>query len=116
MCILGISHRKVNIVLCSNLHRCYKLRILLCVYTALIHFSPWGSGLMMDALKMKHSQISPEQCVNATTSHTLPYCSAPAPLNLTEDVVISLQIIGYVGVTISLVAMAITITTFIFLK
>ena len=41
---------------------------------------------------------------------------SPVPLNFTEDVELSLQAIGYIGVTISLIAMTITIATFIFLK
>ena len=42
---------------------------------------------------------------------------SPAPINITNPVVtLSLEIIGYVGVSISLVAMAATIFTFIFLK
>ena len=39
-----------------------------------------------------------------------------APLNLTDAVVLSLEVIGYVGVSISLVAMALTIFTFAALK
>ena len=39
-----------------------------------------------------------------------------APLPLSEPVQLSLQIIGYLGVAVSLVAMALTITTFIMLK
>ena len=42
---------------------------------------------------------------------------SPASLNITKSVItLSLEIISYVGVSISLVAMAITITTFIILK
>ena len=39
-----------------------------------------------------------------------------SPFNLTQEVTLSLEIIGYVGVSISLVAMALTITTFAILK
>ena len=39
-----------------------------------------------------------------------------APLNLTEDIELSLQVIGYVGVSISLVTMTLTATTFIIFK
>ena len=39
-----------------------------------------------------------------------------SPLNLTQEVTLSLEIIGYVGVSISLVAMALTIITFIVFK
>ena len=39
-----------------------------------------------------------------------------SPLNLTQEVTLSLEIIGYVGVSISLVAMALTIITFAILK
>ena len=35
-----------------------------------------------------------------------------APLNLTDAVVLSLEVVGYVGVSISLVAMGLTIFTF----
>ena len=38
------------------------------------------------------------------------------PLNLTDAVVLSLEVIGYVGVSISLVAMCLTITTFTIFK
>lgn len=38
------------------------------------------------------------------------------PPDFSEPVVFSLTVIGYVGVSVSLVAMAITITTFIVLK
>ena len=41
---------------------------------------------------------------------------SPAPLDISEAVQISLQVIGYVGVAISLIAMVLTITTFILLK
>ncbi len=41
---------------------------------------------------------------------------SPVPLNFTRGVELSLQVIGYIGVAISLVAMAVTIATFIFLK
>ena len=39
-----------------------------------------------------------------------------SPLNLTQEVTLSLEIIGYVGVSISLVAMALTIITFAIIK
>ena len=39
-----------------------------------------------------------------------------APLSLSDPVTLSLEIIGYVGVSISLVAMAITVFTFLVLK
>ena len=39
-----------------------------------------------------------------------------APLNLTDAVILSLEVIGYVGVSISLVAMGLTIFTFVALK
>ena len=39
-----------------------------------------------------------------------------APLNLTDVIVLSLEVIGYVGVSISLVAMGLTIFTFSILK
>ena len=39
-----------------------------------------------------------------------------APLNLTDAVVLSLEVIGYVGVSISLFAMGLTIFTFAALK
>ena len=38
------------------------------------------------------------------------------PLNTSAEVTLSLQIIGYVGVAVSLVAMAITVLTFIAMK
>ena len=41
---------------------------------------------------------------------------SPVPLELTEDVAISLEAITYVGVVISLVAMALTIAAFTILK
>ena len=41
---------------------------------------------------------------------------SPHPLNISEPVSLSFQIIGYVGVSISLVAMAITVVTFLALK
>ena len=41
---------------------------------------------------------------------------SPVSLNFSKGVEISLQTIGYVGVTVSLLAMAVTIATFIFLK
>ena len=39
-----------------------------------------------------------------------------APPNFTAPVVLSLEIIGYVGVSISLLAMTLTVTTFIILR
>ena len=39
-----------------------------------------------------------------------------APLNLTDSALFSLEIIGYVGVSVSLVAMGLTIFTFVALK
>ena len=39
-----------------------------------------------------------------------------APLNASDEVILSLEIIGYVGVSVSLVAMALTILTFLLLK
>ena len=39
-----------------------------------------------------------------------------APLNLTDAVVLSLEFIGYVGVSVSLVAMALVIFTFVAFK
>ena len=39
-----------------------------------------------------------------------------APLNLTDAVVLSLEVIGYVGVSVSVVAMGLTIFTFAALK
>jgi hypothetical protein len=38
------------------------------------------------------------------------------PLELSQAKILSLQIIGYIGVSISLVAMAITVVVFLFLK
>ncbi len=61
----------------------------------------------------------------SNSSHTICECYhlthfaillSPVPLNFSDGVVASLEAIGYVGATISLVAMAITIATFIFLK
>ena len=39
-----------------------------------------------------------------------------SPLNLTQSLTLSLEIISYVGVSISLVAMGLTIATFTILK
>ena len=39
-----------------------------------------------------------------------------APLNLTDAVVLSLEVVGYVGVSVSLVPMGLTIFTFVALK
>ena len=41
---------------------------------------------------------------------------SPAPVNTSAAVTLSLRIIGYAGVSVSLVAMAVTIFTFIILK
>ena len=41
---------------------------------------------------------------------------SPAPINVSKAVKISLEIVGYVGVSVSLVAMAATIFTFIVMK
>ena len=41
---------------------------------------------------------------------------SPVPLNLSDTVELSLQLTGYIGVTVSLLAMVITVSTFIFLK
>ena len=41
---------------------------------------------------------------------------SPNPPEFSEDVALSLTVIGYIGVTISLVAMALTVFTFIALK
>ena len=41
---------------------------------------------------------------------------SPVPLNYSKGVEISLQAVGYVGVAVSLLAMAVTVVTFIFLR
>ena len=41
---------------------------------------------------------------------------SPAPINASAAVIFSLQVIGYVGMSVSLVAMAATVITFVILK
>ena len=41
---------------------------------------------------------------------------SPKPPEFTEDVALSLTVIGYIGVTVSLVAMGLTVLAFIVLK
>ena len=41
---------------------------------------------------------------------------SPVPLDFSDSVELSLTVIGYIGVTVSLIAMALTVVTFSFLK
>ena len=70
---------------------------------------------------------SNEGCIATVfnASHTVCECNhlthfaillSPVPLDLFEKVALSLEVIGYTGVSISMVAMAITIITFVIFR
>ena len=61
------------------------------------------------------SNVSTTVCECYHLTHFAILLSA-APINASRRVIASLEIIGYVGVTISLVAMAITVFAFLFLR
>ncbi len=61
------------------------------------------------------SNISVTVCECTHLTHFAILLSA-SPQNLSTGVTLSLEVIGYVGVSVSLVAMAITIITFLALK
>ena len=62
---------------------------------------------------LSNNSITVCECDHLTHFATL---LSAAPLNLTDAVVLSLEIIGHVGVSVSLVAMVLTIFTFIAFK
>ena len=89
---------------------------LLCVYS--FEGSPLSRGQWSNAGCNRVEVLSNSSYTVCECDHLTHFAIllSPVPLNFSDGVVLSLEAIGYVGVAISLVAMAITIATFIFLK
>ena len=75
-------------------------------------------GSWSDRGCQKNEEISNEDVTVCECNHLTHFAIllSAAPLNFTEPIVLSLEVIGIVGTTISLIAMVITITVFIVLK
>ena len=84
----------------------------------IIHSRTFGSGNWSTRgchMNNNKSSVSRTVCECNHLTHFAILLS-PKPQELSKPVVISLQIIGYIGVSVSLVAMGITIITFIMLR
>ena len=90
-----------------------------CMYNMTVYCSSilskgsWSDRECSRSESLSNTSVTVCECYHLT--HFAILLSA-SPLNLTQEVTLSLEIIGYVGVSISLVAMALTITTFAIIK
>ena len=84
-----------------------------CVCSSILSIGQWSDRGCNRSESLSNTSVTVCECDHLT--HFAILLSA-SPLNLTQEVTLSLEIIGYVGVSISLVAMALTITTFTILK
>ena len=114
MCLLGLFYKKVN---------CYEKQVsdtismyLLCVHS--FEGSPLSRGEWSNAGCNRVEALSNSSYTVCECDHLTHFAIllSPVPLNFSDGVVVSLEAIGYVGVTISLVAMAITIATFVIFR
>ena len=93
----------VEILLCSIKFNC----------SSILSIGQWSDRGCNRSESLSNTSVTVCECDHLT--HFAILLSA-SPLNLTRSLTLSLEIISYVGVSISLVAMGLTITTFIILK
>ena len=111
MRVLGVYNGKVLLwspnptILCSI--------IIIQLYSSILSIGQWSDRECKRSESLSNTSVTVCECDHLT--HFAILLSA-APLNLSQSVTLSLEIISYVGVSISLVAMTLTITTFIILK
>ena len=92
---------------------CYALCHLLSSEQSVLSIGQWSvRGCSKNSIL---SNVSVTVCECDHLTHFAILLSA-APLNVTASITLSLEVIGYLGVCVSLVAMAMTIFTFIFLR
>ena len=82
-------------------------------HSSLLSIGQWSDRGCNRSESLSNTSVTVCECDHLT--HFAILLSA-SPLNLTEAVTLSLEIISYVGVSISLVAMILTIATFAILK
>ena len=81
--------------------------------SSVLSIGQWSERRCNRSKSLSNTSVTVCECNHLT--HFAILLSA-SPLNLTQEVTLSLEIIGYVGVSISLVAMALTIITFVVFK
>ena len=84
-----------------------------CVCSSILSIGQWSDRGCNRSESLSNTSVTVCECDHLT--HFAILLSA-SPLNLTQVVTLSLEIIGYVGVSISLVTMTLTIITFAILK
>ena len=87
--------------------------IIIQLYSSILSIGQWSDRGCKRSESLSNTSVTVCECDHLT--HFAILLSA-SPLNLTREVTLSLKIVGYVGMSISLVAMALTIITFIILK
>ena len=100
-----------GIIIVANLLLC--LLFLCSLEDGILSVGQWSDRGCWRNESLSNSSVTVCECNHLT--HFAVLLSASPP-NFTAPVVLSLEIIGYVGVSISLVAMALTITIFIIIK
>ena len=94
-------------------HAYVQVLIVVCSNSIILSRGEWSDRGCWRNESLSNSSVTVCECNHLT--HFAILLSA-APINTTAPVVLSLQIIGYVGVSLSLIAMALTITTFIIIR
>ena len=82
-------------------------------FSSILSIGQWSDRGCNISKSLSNTSVTVCECNHLT--HFAILLSA-APKNLSQSVTLSLEIISYVGVSISLVAMTLTIITFIILK
>ena len=89
-----------------------------CVFLDILATNILSAGQWSDRGCARNENLSNNSITVCECDHLTHFAIllSAAPLNLTDAVVLSLEIIGYVGVSVSLVAMGLTIFTFVAFK
>ena len=80
---------------------------------SILSFGQWSERGCSRSESLSNTSVTVCECDHLT--HFAMMLSA-SPLNLTDAVVLSLEVVGYVGVSVSLVAMGLVIFTFVAFK
>ena len=107
-----------NFLLKSKLYSLKRLTNILPLFMHSSEESPLSRGEWSNAGCRKVESLSNSSYTMCECDHLTHFAIllSPVPLNFSDGVVVSLEVIGYVGVTISLVAMAIIIATFVIFR
>lgn len=110
MCVLGFLEAEVWYL---HISATYSQNLFTPRREGLLSSGQWSNRGCFKNIRLSNDSVTVCECHHLT--HFAMLLSASPP-NISESLILSLQTIGYVGVTVSLVAMAFTITTFVLLK